>query len=226
MIAAADRAGTPLGSGYRRIVAHYEDLFARHGDTPLGFDWPNAADAELRYRVMLELLPGSRDRGGQPLQLLDFGCGAGHFLEFLQKEGVADVAYHGIDLSERFIALCGQKFPGVPFSCIDVLAPEVVLPGCDYAVANGVFTEKCDLAFDDMVAFFEAVVSKLWTATRRGMAFNLMSTHVEWEREDLFHLPLDRLTGFLTRHITRHLVVRMDYGLREYTVYAYRQPNR
>jgi SAM-dependent methyltransferase len=214
------------GSSYLRIVAHYEEALARHGDSHRGVDWPNLADAEIRYRVMLDLLSADATRREARLELLDFGCGAGHFLEFLRREDVTGIADRGIDLSDRFIALCHEKFAGVPFSCVDVLAPETSLPECDYVIANGVFTEKCDLSFEEMTAFFEAVVRRLWTATRRGMAFNLMSTNVEWEREDLFHMPLDVVTAFLTRHITRHLVIRMDYALHEYTVYAYRQPSK
>jgi SAM-dependent methyltransferase len=209
---------------YLRIVRHYEDCLARHGDTHLGVDWPNASDAELRYRVMLEVVQS--DRGsGSPVGLLDFGCGAGHLLEFMRRRGIPGINYHGIDLSERFIALCRRKFPDMPFSQIDVLAPDVALGAFDYVIANGVFTEKRDLAFEEMNSNFEAILHKLWSATRQGMAFNLMSTQVEWQRDILFHMPLERLAAFVTREISRHLIIRMDYGLHEYTVYVYRQPN-
>jgi len=49
-----------------------------------------------------------------------------------------------------------------------------------------------------------------------------MSKHVDWEREDLFHLPFDVLARFLTRMVTRNFVIRNDYGLYEYTTYVYR----
>jgi SAM-dependent methyltransferase len=211
---------------YRRIVGHYEDCLARHGDTHLGVDWPNAADARLRYQIMRDLMRCHGEQPEVPVDLLDFGCGAGHFLEFLRQEKITGINYQGLDLSERFIALCRSKFPGTPFSCLDVLATDAKLPTVDYVVANGVFTVKKDLAFDEMMATLEAIVRKLWGAARRGLAFNVMSTYVDWQRDDLFHVPLDRLASFLTSEISRHLVVRMDYGLYEYTVYVYRQPDR
>jgi hypothetical protein len=52
-----------------------------------------------------------------------------------------------------------------------------------------------------------------------------MSKNVEWEREDLFHVSTDRLLLFLTSELSRHVIMRMDYGLFEYTVYVYKQPN-
>jgi len=56
-----------------------------------------------------------------------------------------------------------------------------------------------------------------------GIAFNVMSKHVDWERDDLFHLPFDTLAEFLEEHLTRNYVFRNDYGLYEYTTYAYQQ---
>jgi hypothetical protein len=53
------------------------------------------------------------------------------------------------------------------------------------------------------------------------LAFNVMSKQVDWERDDLFHLPLDRLLTFLSREVSRHVVIRHDYGLYEYTAYVY-----
>jgi SAM-dependent methyltransferase len=220
--APADQSDDETGRHYLRIVRHYEDCFRRYGDTHLGVDWPNAADAELRYRVMLDLVLRDGNRPQSTVDLLDFGCGAGHFLQCLRARSLAGLRYHGIDLSDLFVSFCRAKFPGVPFGCLDVLAPGAALAEFDYVVANGVFTERCGLTFDEMLSTFQAIVGKLWAATRCGLAFNVMSSHVDWERDDLFHLPMDSMAAFVTGALSRHFVIRMDYGLREYTVYVYR----
>ena len=49
-----------------------------------------------------------------------------------------------------------------------------------------------------------------------------MSKHVDWEREDLFHLSFDELGSFLKEEISRNFTIRNDYGLYEYTVYIYK----
>ena len=49
-----------------------------------------------------------------------------------------------------------------------------------------------------------------------------MSKHVDWERDDLFHLPFDDLARWLVASVSRNIVIRADYGLYEYTVYVYR----
>jgi SAM-dependent methyltransferase len=210
---------------YLRIVRHIESCLERHGDTPQGVDWPRPEDVDTRYAVMLDVIRS--DHPG-PVTLLDFGCGAGHLYEYLARRRVGHVRYTGLDLSEKFVALCRSKHPEVEFHCADILAGGVPegLPRFDYVVANGVFTEKRELPFEEMRAYFEALVPRLFAMAGVGIAFNVMSKHVDWERDDLFHLPLDVLAGFLTRHVTRHHVIRNDYGLYEYTVHAYREPRR
>jgi SAM-dependent methyltransferase len=209
--------------GYRQIVAHYEDCLALHGDNHRGVDWPRAEDVDVRYAVMLGLIEPDAPR---PVTLLDFGCGAGHLLEYIRRRGFPGLEYHGLDLSDRFVSLCRRKFPGVPFFVADVLEDRLESFEFDYIAMNGVFTEKRSLAHETMWDYARAVLRRTWPTARRGLAFNVISKHVDWERDDLFHLPCDELIAFLKAELSRHCVVRHDYGLFEYTTYVYREANR
>jgi SAM-dependent methyltransferase len=205
---------------YLDIVSHYESCLERHGDTHLGVDWPQPDDVSTRHRVMLEVVkPNLTD---ETVRLLDFGCGAAHFNEYLRQHGVTNIDYAGLDLSGKFIELCRSKFPSNQFYCLDLLADNNTLPRFDYIVMNGVFTEKLSLTFDEMLNYFKQLVSKVFAKAEQGIAFNVMSKHVDWEREDLFHLPFDTLAAFLKQELSRNFVIRNDYGLYEYTTYVYR----
>jgi SAM-dependent methyltransferase len=210
-----------LTADYSEIVTHYEACLARHGDTHRGVDWPNEADARTRYRVMLEVIREA-PTPLQPISLLDFGCGAGHLLAHLRAEQQSNVRYMGIDMSPKFVDLCRDKFPDSEFLCGDILQGDVEIPQVDYVVMNGVFTEKRSLPFEVMFDYFRQVLRRVYPLARRGLAFNVMSKHVDWERDDLFHLPFDSLATFLRREIGRHYQFRADYGLFEYTAYVYR----
>jgi SAM-dependent methyltransferase len=205
---------------YRDIVSHYESCLERHGDTHRGVDWPKLEDAATRYDVMLDVI--RRGAGDETVSVLDFGCGAAHLYEHMLAKGVRGVAYAGLDLSEKFVELSRRKFPSNEFYCVDILDDASGVPRFDYVLMNGVFTEKRGLGFDEMLAYFERLVKEVWAKAGRGLAFNVMSKHVDWEREDLFHLPFDTLAAFLTRELTRDFVFRNDYGLYEYTAYVYR----
>jgi SAM-dependent methyltransferase len=205
---------------YIEIVEHYESCLKKHGDTHLGVDWPKAEDAETRYRVMLGVIRGA---GASVATLLDFGCGASHLYEYIIAKHVQGIDYTGLDLSPKFVELCRKKFPQNNYICADILETPEAVPCFDYIVINGVFTEKRGLTFEEMLGYFESTVRVLFAKAERGIAFNVMSKHVDWERNDLFHLPFDTLAQFLRRDVSRHFVIRNDYGLYEYTTYVYRE---
>ena len=73
-----------------------------------------------------------------------------------------------------------------------------------------------------MLDYFGSLLGILWPHARRGIAFNVMSTHVDWTRDDLFHLPIETATDFIASELSRRFVVRQDYGLYEYTVHVHR----
>ena len=204
---------------YLSIVSHYEACLEQHGDSHLGVDWPKAEDVEKRYRVMLEVIrPVSP---GQRVSLLDFGCGAAHLNEYIREQRLDHIEYAGLDLSEKFVRLSESKFPGNRFFSLDLLDENAVLPVFDYIVLNGVFTEKRELSFDEMLSYFKQLVPRVFAHAAVGIAFNVMTKHVDWERDDLFHLPFDTLAEFLKKELSRHFVFRNDYGLYEYTTYVY-----
>jgi SAM-dependent methyltransferase len=204
---------------YRSIVSHYESCLERFGDTHMGVDWPKKEDVETRYRVMLELIKSDADT---KIKVLDFGCGASHLYEYIIRHNLYNIEYSGLDLSEQFIELSRRKFPSTDYYCLDILDADADLPDFDYIVMNGVFTEKRDLSFDEMFEYFRAVVSIVFEKARSGIAFNVMSKQVDWERADLFHLPFDLVASFLAQNLSRRFVIRHDYELYEYTTYVYK----
>ncbi len=186
-------------------------------------DRPNEADAEKRYRVMLDIV-----RKRTHVTLLDFGCGTAGLNAYRVRNGYEFIEYSGLDLSEIFVAASRKKFPDTVFYQADILRDDIKrLPDFDYIICNGVFTEKLGMSFDEMFVYFKKAVSMLFSKLKLygGLAFNVMSKAVDWEREDLFHMPMDLLAAFLTKELSRYFVIRNDYGLYEYTVYLYKSPD-
>jgi hypothetical protein len=75
-----------------------------------------------------------------------------------------------------------------------------------------------------MLEYWCTLIQRVFRFARVGLAFNVTSKYVDWEREDLFHLPLEAMASLVTQHLSRNIVIRHDYGLYEYTVYVYREP--
>jgi SAM-dependent methyltransferase len=204
---------------YLKIIAHYEDCLEKYGDTHLGVDWPNPTDALTRYQVMLDVI---RQKTLPSVSMLDFGCGVSHLYDYILAKGLNTIEYSGLDISEKFIDFSKKKHPGVNYYCMDILESSTPLPLFDYIILNGVFTEKRELSHDEMWEYFRQVVLKVFKLAKSGISFNVMSSHVDWERDDLFHLPMDKLAAFLVKEVSRDFIIRNDYQLYEYTTYVYR----
>ncbi len=219
-MAAAIRAMAPP-SPQGDLAAHYEACFREHGRTPRGVDWPNAADLATRFEVMLGVIDPALARP----QLVDLGCGPGLLLDHLQATGRLDrIDYTGIELSEPMLAAARAHWPDRRFLRRDILADPLEPLSCDYVFLNGVLTEKRSASKADMAAYATELLAAAFAAARRGIAFNVMSTLVDWQRDDLFHWGVDEMMQALAPRLSRHIAVRADYGLYEYTAYVRRQP--
>ena len=213
-----------MNDRYLDIARHYEDCFKTNGDNCKGVDWPNRPDAEKRYRIMLDIIrfDDNADKTSA-CSVMDLGCGLGHMYEYMNSTGCT-LSYTGVDVSDVFVNECRKKFPGVTFLKLDILKDDLsgLSEKPDYIIMNGVFTEKCNLSYEEMKTYFEAFIKKAFELCNKGIAFNVMSKDVDWERDDLFHLPLSELSSFLTKNLTRRYIIRNDYGLYEYTTYVYK----
>lgn len=212
-----NQAPQDRGKNYLSIVKHLEDCLRTYGDNFRGVDYPKKEYVDKDYRVMLDVI-----REKKQISLLDFGCGCSHLYEYILKHNYDFIDYSGLDISKQFYELSKKKFPGKTFYCMDINDGSFKLPSFDYIVMAGVFTEKCELTFEEMFAYFKGTILKIFPYATTGIAFNVMSKHVDWERDDLFHLPLDLLADFLTKNISRNYVIRNDYGRYAYTAYVYR----
>ena len=204
-----------MKKNYKEIVDHYENCLLLHGDNHLGVDWPNEEDAIKRYGIMLDVI---RDQSVNN-SVLDFGCGTAHLLEYIHSNEIGNINYSGLDISPLFVQKAAEKFPETVFYESDILDNKNDLPSFDYIILNGVFTEKRNLTQAEMWKYFCELITAVFEKCDKGIAFNVMSKNVDWEREDLFHLSIDILTKFLCDNLSRNFIIRNDYGLYEYTVY-------
>jgi SAM-dependent methyltransferase len=206
-------------SPHRAIVAVCESFLEKYGDSDLGVGWPRE-DASIRYQVMLDVLRPSLT----PISILDFGCGTSRLNDYIRSNGYDHIIYSGLDLSERFLEISRTKFPEVDYYRVDLMDSRPgSLPRFDYIIMNGIFNFKGNYSYEQMFSYLRALVGQVFDLADIGIAFNVMSKQVEWERDDLFHLPVDVLLSYLSREVSRHIQVRHDYGLYEYTVYVYQE---
>lgn len=200
-----------------------ESSVKSHGATPeaVWLDRSNAQEKGVRrcdaiFR-MLDSRAGST--------ILDLGCGPGLALGYLEdRHGPMAERYLGVDISESLIDTARLAWPHHKFETRDIVTDPLLAMHHDFTAINGVLTAKYALTHSAMECFVTEFLIAAWQSTSVAMSFNVMSIHVDWMRDDLFHWPLDRAAGFCISQLSRHINIIADYDLYEYTVQVFREP--
>ncbi len=130
-------------------------------------------------------------------RLLDVGCGTGRLLDAIKTSNRKDIDYRGVDLSPALLEAAKKKHPEVEFICGDPFdLDEIWSPAPDYVVFGGIFTCRLQMSQEQMTDYMVRMLRLAFAHCCRGIVFNVMSAHVDWQRA--------------------------DYGLYEYAVYVYK----
>ena len=206
----------PFTHALHCLAEHYSGLLDEHGDTPPGVQWRDRETQERRMEILAEV--GDL----RTAKILDFGCGTGHLLDFLRRRARFSGEYVGDELSTDMIALATRKFPDARFETRDVLASGFA-EDFDYVLISGVFHIRVEDSWD----LLTETLRRLFTRTRRAIAFNAMSTYVDHFDRDQFYVSPTRIFQFCKEQLSPCVTIRHDYLLRpdtvpyEFTVYVH-----
>jgi SAM-dependent methyltransferase len=201
----------------QRLQAHYRATFRAHGATPQGVDWgPRVEAARLRQDAMLAVTDGCPPGG----TLLDVGCGYGALADRIDECSM-ELDYTGIDVVGEMTSEGRRRHPHRRFLDGDFLAA-VPAESYDYVVCNGILTQKLDASILEMNAHARKLVSAMFAACRRGCAFNVMTTHVNYQADNLYYRNPVELLAWCMTELTPHVRLDHAYPLYEFTIYLYR----
>jgi SAM-dependent methyltransferase len=198
---------------------HYKKTFLSHGATSKGVDWgDNEITATIRQNKMLEVIRTPPHLG---ISLLDVGCGYGALADIVDKNKL-NVSYTGIDLVEEMIAEAIKRHPDKNFKIGDIL--ETQIEPTDYVICNGILTQKLSASTLKMNEFAQRLIKRMFDICTVGLAFNVMSTFVNFQKENLYYRNPVELAGWCMSELTPH--VRLDCAYKlwyEYTIFLYKK---
>jgi SAM-dependent methyltransferase len=208
----------------QQISSPTEEGVREYGVTPKGV-WLDNQDSNgkllRRFEAQLRMAENYNN-----LSIIDLGCGPGLALYYLEDRFRGRISdYLGIDVSRKLIEYARRLWPKYNFEIRDIVTRPLKEISFDFVMINGIFTARYTLSFEDMEIFTKEILIAAWRSARVALSFNVMSPHVDWTRDDLFHWPMDSAAGFCIRNLSRHVNVIADYGLHEYTVQVFREPH-
>ncbi|MCX6075318.1 MAG: class I SAM-dependent methyltransferase [Campylobacterales bacterium] len=109
--------------------AFYEAAIKIHGITAMGLNWHSNLSQEIRFDVILEMLPNDLES----FTLCDAGCGFGDFYTFMEKNFQMCKKYIGVDALE-FMCNVAKEKTGCEIIQADICKES--LPHADYYICS------------------------------------------------------------------------------------------
>ncbi len=203
----------------RILKDHYTNTFDLFGATPQGVDWGSEEDVFIRYNKMLSVVNYANSSLADST-ILDVGCGYGGLLLYAKERGIK-LNYTGIDVADNIIQHAQKNVDSGNFISGDIL-DENFEKEYDFVICNGILTQKCTASKIDTDKFSQELIRKMFSLSRKGIAFNLMTTNVNFMVDNLYYRSPVEMLGFCYTEISQKFVFDHSYPLYEYTIYLFK----
>jgi SAM-dependent methyltransferase len=205
----------------QKMNSHYSQKFMEFGATSKGVDWGREEDLDLRYYKMLAVIDRDMFNSEKTIKLLDVGCGYGGLFKYAQQQGLS-LQYTGIDVASNMISWAKENWHTAEFVEGDFMHYSFGQKKFDYVVCNGILTQKLEVSLLDMDVFAKRLIRKMFDVCDHGVAFNIMSTYVNFFAPNLYYKHPSDLLAYCLSEISRKIKLDHSYGLYEYTTYLYK----
>ncbi len=138
----------------------YISAITKYGITPKGVNWSSKHSQQIRFDMILEMLPQNLNL----YNIVDAGCGFGDFYIYLQKKKLLPKNYIGIDILSDMYSIASEK-TGCEILIADITKD--ILPYGDYFICSG--------AMNILNRFeTELFIRRCYEHSRRGFIFNIL----------------------------------------------------
>lgn len=192
------------------IQQMYKGLCLKHGISASAVKARDYTQQELRFVNLFYCIDVQTTDS-----FLDLGCGTGELLPFIRKHGV-EGEYVGLDFVDEFIFHARDKFKNDEKSGFKTfnISEDELPTSYDWCVLSGTFNDERVNSEE----FMYSVLSKMYRSSNKGIIFNSLSKYVDYETPELFYTYPDKVFQFCVNNLSKFIVLRTDYQLRENTI--------
>lgn len=200
---------------FKDIRKYYKEKFDSFGASAKGMDWKDQASQYIRFELISKYI----DFQNNP-SILDVGCGDSEFLNYCLNHKLK-CDFLGIDIMKEMVDASNQKY-GPNTAVLGELDSLPSNTQYDYVIASGTFNAKLTADNEAWETYFYENLSKMFSLSKKGMIFNCMTEHVDWEYDRLFYPKISKITAFINHNLSRNFIVDQSYDLFELTICTYK----
>jgi SAM-dependent methyltransferase len=208
------REDRDLSDALAGIEALYTANLAEHGTSSASVGWPDPDAQRLRFDKLAYVIAADPPDG--PITVNDWGCGYGAMFRYLdERPDVSLGGYFGYDISTDMLT-AAREFVDDPRATW--IERKDVSEEADYSFVSGTFNVRMAASDETWQGYVEDTLRRLADRSRRGFAFNLLTSYVDWRKDDLFYADPSHFFRFCRENISRYVTLLHDYPLYEWTI--------
>lgn len=197
------------------IQAFFKEQFVKHGESAEGVGWNSTYAQDVRFDQLIKVISGTG-----PFSLIEFGCGYGYLLDYLDDRKIRPAAFYGYDIVPDSVEFARKKYAGRPATSFHLDLAEV--PVSDYLVASGVFNVKLDSSYPDWTRYIIDNLDEFNRLTRKGFALNFLTKYSDADRmaqrPDLYYADPCYFFDYCKQHYSRNVALLHDYEIYDFTI--------
>lgn len=168
--------------------------------------WSSPDTQQLHFKVLYNIGVNKEDT------ILDYGCGLGHLIDFLQTQGSnTQHQYFGIDILNEFILAAKKLYPGHQFQTANIYDIDKHF---DYVFGSGTFTICTPL--EEMLN----ALQHTFKLVNKGISFNLMNVKHKLSTNKYFSTyDPEKLLPILQSHFNNVEIINNYSPEKNFTVY-------
>ena len=195
-----------------KLQKHYDDLFLKYNNNYKTSQQSSKATREKRMQILINDFKFKKND-----RVLDFGCGTAYLYNYLLRTKKFNGLYTGIDLSKKIIDFNKTKFKNnnrVNFFNQNILEKNFSLNNYDYIIINGTFNNKTSNNW----SWMKLCLKKLFLKTNKVLAFNNLSSYVDYFDENLFYINPEKVFKFCKINLSKYVILKNDYQIKKNTI--------
>jgi len=195
-----------------KIINYYNKKVKEYGPISKGVDWNGKESQYLRFDILSNIFEEKSD-----FSLLDYGCGYGEFLNYLDKNHYKNISYTGFDLSNEMITRAKLKFPNNYFTN---KIPHN--PVYDYTILSGTLHIKLENSESKWKKHIIKTLNHLNQISKKGFAFNLLTSYSnkEYMKDYLYYASPEEIFKYCKLNFSKNVLLDHSYNLYEFTVFV------
>lgn len=197
----------------KKISNFYTKSLSLYGPSPKGIGWKDKDSQDLRFSQLCQVIAKQDKVDG--IVVNDFGCGYGSLFKYLNKR-MKIKQYFGYDICPDMITTAKTQYPSRDKPRF-LLSPRINHIA-DYSFASGTFTVKLNLEEEIWTEYVKQTLMKMSEKSKKGFAFNALSTYVDWKSEDAYYADPLTFFSFCKQCISKYVSLIHDYPLFEWTI--------